>query len=111
MIFMSYSWMDAEIVHRVKMRLASMGRDVWIDFEKLELNTPLESQIEDRIRQALRKSSCVLHFDSPNSQRSKWVKRELIWAKDAGIDLVHWPIQNARSDRANDALQALLRDK
>lgn len=104
MIFMSYSWMDAEIVHRVKRRLASRGRDVWIDFENLDLDAPLD----DQIRQALRKSSCVLLFCSPNSQRSKWVKRELAWAQGAGIDIVHWSVQNDQLDRPSDALQAML---
>ena len=33
MIFICYSWRDAEIVHDVTKQLVGMGRDVWIDAE------------------------------------------------------------------------------
>ena len=92
MIFISYSWIDAEIVHHLKRQLTYVGRDVWIDFENLDLDAPLE----DQIRQALHESSHVLLLDSPNSRSSKWVRRELAWAQGAGIDIVNWPIKNAR---------------
>ena len=103
MIFICYSWLDAEVVHYVTKQLACMGRDVWIDSKHLNLDAPLK----DQIRQALRESSCVLLFDSPNSRRSKWVRRELAWAQGAGIDIVNWPIENAeeRLEWPNHALQ------
>lgn len=91
MIFICYSWADAEIVHYLKRQLTYIGCDVWIDSEHLDLDAPLEGQI----RRALHESSCVLLFDSPNSRDSKWVRRELDWAQGAGIDIVSWPIKNA----------------
>ena len=91
MIFICYSWADAEIVHYLKRQLTYMGCNAWIDSEHLDLDAPLE----DQIRQALYESSCVLLFDSPNSRNSKWVRRELDWAQGAGIDIVSWPIKNA----------------
>ena len=102
MIFICYSWADAEIVHYLKRQLTYIGCDVWIDSEHLDLAAPLEGQI----RRALRESSCVLLFDSPNSRDSKWVRRELDWAQGAGIDIVSWPIKNAeeRLERASYAL-------
>lgn len=106
MIFICYSWRDAEVVHDVTKQLAGMGRDVWIDAEHLNLDAPMD----DQIRQALRKSSSVLLFDSPNSRSSEWVKRELAWAKGEGIDIVNWPIENAeeRLRRPNFMLQAAI---
>ena len=90
MIFICYSWADAEIVHCLKRQLTYVGCNAWIDSERLDLDAPLE----DQIRQALYESSCVLLFDSPNSRNSKWVRRELDWAQGAGIDIVSWPIKN-----------------
>ena len=90
MIFICYSWADAEIVHYLKRQLTYVGCNAWIDSEHLDLDAPLE----DQIRQALYESSCVLLFDSPNSRNSKWVRRELDWAQGAGIDIVSWPIKN-----------------
>lgn len=106
MIFICYSWRDAEVVHYVTKQLSGMGRDVWIDAEHLNLDAPMD----DQIRQALRKSSSVLLFDSPNSRRSKWVRRELAWAKGEGIDIVNWPIENAeeRLKWPNPVSQALI---
>ena len=89
MIFICYSWRDAEVVHDMTKQLAGMGRDVWIDAEHLNLDAPME----DQIRQALRKSSSVLLFDSPNSGRSKWVRRE--FGLKARERYREWPIENA----------------
>lgn len=102
MIFICYSWADAEIVHYLKRKLTYMGCDAWIDFEHLDLDDPLE----DQIRQALHESSCVLLLDSPNSRNSEWVRRELAWAQGAGIDIVSWPIKNAK-ERLEGASYAL----
>ena len=36
------------------------------------------------------------------------MSHELAWARGAGIDIVHWPVQNERLDHPSDALQAML---
>lgn len=45
MIFICYSWADAETVHYLKRQLAAVGCAVWIDSEHLDLDAPLEEQI------------------------------------------------------------------
>ena len=102
MIFISYSWADSQAVHTLKWHLARAGCDAWIDFENLDLNTPLEAQV----RQAVHDASRVLLLDSPHSRCSSWVTRELAWAQGAGIEVINWPVEVVKEQlgRPNNGL-------
>ena len=73
MIFISYSWVDkvfARYMHRI---LNTAEIEVWIDYQKLNLNRAIEPQLEKAVSQA----EGLLLLDSPSSRASSWVRYEL----------------------------------
>ena len=88
MIFVSYSWIDFSIAHSLKEYFDILGYRTWIDRDNLDLAAPLEKQI----MQAVRHASILLFLDSSNSRLSNWVRQELIWADNAGVKIVNWPV-------------------
>ncbi len=80
MIFISYSWSDAPIAHRLHRTLKLSGLDTWIDFERLNLACGLETQLA----QAICSAKVILLLDSPAARFSKWIRFELSCAESAG---------------------------
>jgi TIR domain-containing protein len=77
MIFLSYSWKDKKYVQKLASSLKDRNHEVWIDYENLNMNYPLEPQIEN----AIKRSTNILVVDTENSRKSKWVAFEIKNAK------------------------------
>lgn len=84
-IFISYSRHDKEIVLPfVKSIEQKFGAVCWIDLEGIESG----SQFEDVIVDAIDDSKVVLFMLSDYSLKSKWTKREVLYAEDEGKRIV-----------------------
>ena len=84
-IFISYSRHDKEIVLPfVKSIEQKFGAVCWIDLEGIEYG----SQFEDVIVDAIDDSKVVLFMLSDYSLKSKWTKREVLYAEDEGKRIV-----------------------
>lgn len=77
--FLSYSRADAEYAERLVAHLAGAGITVWWDGD-VEPSDDWVLLLEDRIRASV----AVLAVMSPSAERSKWVRRELLFAEDIG---------------------------
>ncbi len=76
MIFICYSWANAQATHALHRRLTRSGRETWIDIEKLDLNSDIKGQLET----AIRGSRIVLLVDSAEARASEWTRFELACA-------------------------------
>jgi len=72
MIFISYSWTDADYVRVLESRLLDSGIRLWIDYQRITPDLPLEPQINDGIG----RSKLVVVVDSHQARASRWVKLE-----------------------------------
>jgi hypothetical protein len=77
MIFISYSWADAPAAHWLYHRLAQLSIKTWIDFERLDLQDCIESQLDAAIQSA----TLIMLVDSPAARNSKWVRFEMTCAE------------------------------
>lgn len=77
MIFVSYSWKDKSKVLDIVNKIRKQGHQVWVDYENLDLNKPLEGQI----LRAIENCDQFLQIISKNSEKSKWVAFERRFAK------------------------------
>lgn len=78
-IFISYSRNDKDVVlPYVKQINEAVGRDCWIDLKGIESGV----EFEEIIIKAIDDCQVVLFMLSDNSLRSKWTKREVIYAED-----------------------------
>ncbi|MFP4438615.1 MAG: toll/interleukin-1 receptor domain-containing protein [Chloroflexaceae bacterium] len=73
MIFICYSWADALFVRNLTQVLDGRGQHVWIDYTQLDLDQPLEPQLE----QAIFAADLFLFVDSTSARISRWVRFEL----------------------------------
>jgi hypothetical protein len=73
MIFICYSWADALFVRNLMQILDERGQHVWIDYTQLNLDQPLEPQLE----QAICTADLFLFVDSTSARISRWVQFEL----------------------------------
>ena len=87
MIFISYTWADAPIAHRLHDRLEHLGRETWIDFRRLDLGGCIESQLNNAIQSA----TLILMLDSPSARHSKWIRFELACAERACTPVMFVP--------------------
>lgn len=84
-IFISYSRHDKEIVLPFVTSIEQkFGAVCWIDLEGIESG----SQFEDVIVDAIDDSKVVLFMLSDYSLKSKWTKREVLYAEDEGKRIV-----------------------
>jgi hypothetical protein len=72
MIFVSYSWADAGLVHPLVRWLHDRGLSCWVDFRDLDLAHDLRTQLKI----ALFRCDAVVLFDSCHSRASEWVEYE-----------------------------------
>jgi len=78
MIFICYSWADALFVRNLTQILDERGQHVWIDYTQLNLDQPLEPQLE----QAISAADLFLFVDSTSARVSRWVRFELSLANN-----------------------------
>lgn len=84
-IFVSYSRNDKSIVlPYVKLISEAVGRNCWIDLKGIESGI----EFEEVIIKAIDECQVVLFMLSDSSLRSKWTKREVIYAEDEGKRIV-----------------------
>lgn len=72
MIFISYSRTRA-LAEAIRRELCAAGLPAWVDFEQLDLSSPIEPQLEA----AIADSQHLLLLDSPAARTSPWVALEL----------------------------------
>jgi hypothetical protein len=72
MIFVSYSWANADRVRTITHELSGLGLVLWVDFRSVDQTLPIFAQIKRGIEQ----STAVLFFETPQAQTSHWVKLE-----------------------------------
>lgn len=84
-IFISYSRLDKEVVlPYVKQISEAVERECWIDLKGIESGV----EFEEVIIKAIDECQVVLFMLSDSSLRSKWTKREVIYAEDEGKRIV-----------------------
>lgn len=84
-IFISYSRDDKSLVHPFAEYISkSVSRNCWIDLKGIESGT----EFEDVIMKAIDECQVVLFMLSDNSLKSKWTKREVLYAEDEGKRIV-----------------------
>lgn len=88
MIFISYTWADAPVARTIHSNLSSSGQDTWIDYERLDLGSCIESQL----REAICSAKTVLLLDSPRARLSKWIRFELACAQWARTPVICLPV-------------------
>ena len=77
-IFLSHSGLDREFVEKIVELLRGHGVPVWHGPSSIRGG----QQLHDEIGDALERCDWFVILLSPNSIRSKWVKRELVFALD-----------------------------
>ena len=75
-IFISYSRADTQIVDQFVTKLTDAGYRVWIDLEGIDGGDPFPV----RIVEAIESSTIVLFFSSENSNASRWIIKEVLYA-------------------------------
>lgn len=100
-IFISYSSKDEKVVSKYANILQTYGYDVWIDHEGLSHGHEFPNQIAD----AIQGCKLLLFFSSKNSNQSKWVIREVVYADKQDKTII--PIKLDTCDY-NKSLQLLL---
>lgn len=78
-VFVSHSWEDKSLARRISRRLQHRGVDVWLDEERMEIGSVLPADI----REAIAGSSHFLLLWTKDASASKWVAKELAFARDA----------------------------
>src|SRR4051794_27105681 len=103
MIFFSYSWVDANVARALYKKFSDAGHPRWIDFERLDLNRPIEPQL----LRAVTGATIVLMLDSQAARRSPWVHAELKWAAQARVPILIQPTEYvAERMRSNSDVEA-----
>lgn len=87
MIFLSYSWADAWLVHAWAASLRN-ETPLWLDLWYLDLGLPLVEQIEAAINEA----TMLAVVDSASARSSKWVHLEVEIAARSGLALERLPL-------------------
>lgn len=72
-VFISYSYRDKVIAHRIAEDLSTRGIPVWIDEREIKIGESVVQKIDE----GLKKSSYVLALLSEHSIASHWVQKEL----------------------------------
>lgn len=80
-VFISYSYRDRVVAHRIAEALSTRGVPVWID----EWEIKIGESVVQKIDEGLKKSSHVLALLSEHSIASHWVQKELRLAYSAEI--------------------------
>ncbi len=100
-IFISYSSKDKEVVNSYSDYLQSQGYEVWIDQEGISHGHTFPKVIAD----AIQNCRLLLFFSSKNSNMSKWVKREIVYADNHDKTIIPIRIDDSEYDQS---LQLLL---
>lgn len=77
-VFISHNHKDKKVARRIARRLGSYGIKPWLDESELQLSNVLSRTIKKRLQECAN----VLVIASSNSIHSKWVERELTYAKE-----------------------------
>ena len=81
-VFISYSYRDKVIAHRIAEDLSTKDIPVWIDEREIKIGESIIQKIDE----GLKNSSCVLALLSKHSIVSPWVQREFSLAYSARIE-------------------------
>jgi hypothetical protein len=84
MIFLSYSWDDWQAARSIHGLLRQSGFQTWIDFEQLDLQSDLASQLKT----AVLASQALLFLDTPSARLSQWAQFERAIAESANIPVL-----------------------
>ena len=77
-LFLSHAWANKQLARRVARRLGHRGFEVWLDEQQIQIAETLT----DRLREAIRSSSRLLVLLTKASVVSKWVPKEVAFARE-----------------------------
>ena len=77
MIFLSYSWRDKAVAHKIEARLREVGFPVWIDYRELHPDHDILRQLDA----AIFRCRVFAFIEGRDSRRSVWMKKELLIAQ------------------------------
>lgn len=83
-VFISYASADRRFALRLTRRLGKAGVDVWIDKQQIDGGDDWIKKLEE----ALETHPAVVLVESPASQISKWVRRELNHVRPLGATII-----------------------
>ncbi|MCH9688313.1 MAG: toll/interleukin-1 receptor domain-containing protein [Deltaproteobacteria bacterium] len=99
-IFLSYSHHDLATIKEVERSLQNAGGHVWYADESLRAGQNFSEEIAHEIQSAAVVALCV----SPNSVRSRWVRREVEFAVNVDVPIVPVMLTEVRIPSALDLL-------
>lgn len=82
-VFISYSHQDQEYARKLGDELRKRGIDHWMDDQ-----TRTGDDWVNRIEQEILSSAAVIIIMSPDAEKSRWVKREILTAEDSEISIL-----------------------
>ncbi|NDJ53064.1 MAG: toll/interleukin-1 receptor domain-containing protein [Chloroflexi bacterium] len=92
-IFISYSRLNSEIMRRVSESLKAHGLNIWTD----ETLTPGTPSWMEAIENAIEGAAGLVVILTPDSKKSPWVQKELIYADTHGVRI--FPVLAIGDDR------------
>ena len=95
-IFISYSSKDSHVVHGYAKYLEQQGYSVWYDVKGLFVG----SEFSQEIVTAIEHSKLFIFFSSENSNRSDWIKGEILTAQKFGKTILPVRIDNSEYDKS-----------
>jgi hypothetical protein len=102
-LFLSHAWVNKALARRVARRLGHRGFEVWLDEQQMQPGEALPG----RIRQAIQSCSHLLVLLTKTSANSKWVLREITFARELTPPLTIVPLV-AESDVQSPLLDETL---
>lgn len=92
-IFLSYSRSDFKEMQTIRQEFENAGLDVWAD---QEIRSGSEWPIE--IEQAIQNAACMVVVLSPETVKSKWVRREIHFAERLGLRVFYLLVKGHEKD-------------
>jgi WD40 repeat protein len=102
--FISYSRADTEFVRQLHERLASSGRDIWVDWEDI----PLTADWWQEIQRGINQSDSFLFVISPDSVRSSVCRDEINYAVANNKRVVPILFRELKTKDDKDALHPIV---
>lgn len=87
-LFLSHAWANKALARRLARRLRHRGLQVWLDEEQME---PADA-LPERIRDAIRSCSHLLVLLTNQSASSRWVQREITFARELTSPIIILPL-------------------
>jgi hypothetical protein len=90
-VFVSFAQRDHRLVHALSGALVERGMTPFVATQRLSPG----SRLDEKVRDMIRDSDCVVVLNTPNASRSRWVQQEIGCVKALGKHLV--PLKTRQS--------------